>query len=187
MADLMSERLEVDDDFEAVQALYLERGWTDGLPIVPPTPERVSRRFSREAPAITSQPSPASPRRWTSARSFQDTAHPRPVRSSPVILATSASLWSRYGARHRQDGRSRKRWRGCRWQRNTCHPRTRPAAPCGRLLPGFTGSTCSRPSSTRMASDRGSGGGKSVLPGLSPQHSQFELAVRDLCANFLHR
>ncbi|MDA0263814.1 MAG: hypothetical protein O3A93_07140 [Chloroflexi bacterium] len=41
MADLVSERLEVNDDFEAVQNLYLDRGWTDGLPIVPPTAERV--------------------------------------------------------------------------------------------------------------------------------------------------
>ncbi|MQG10589.1 MAG: hypothetical protein FI716_03730, partial [SAR202 cluster bacterium] len=41
MANLISERLEVDDDFEAVQELYLERGWTDGLPVVPPTAERV--------------------------------------------------------------------------------------------------------------------------------------------------
>jgi len=41
LADLVSERLEVNDDFEAVQNLYLDRGWTDGLPIVPPTAERV--------------------------------------------------------------------------------------------------------------------------------------------------
>ena len=41
MADLVSERLEVADDFEAFQDLYLERGWTDGLPVVPPTAERV--------------------------------------------------------------------------------------------------------------------------------------------------
>ncbi|PKB58275.1 MAG: hypothetical protein BZY83_07905 [SAR202 cluster bacterium Casp-Chloro-G2] len=33
--------MEVNDDFEAVQNLYLDRGWTDGLPIVPPTAERV--------------------------------------------------------------------------------------------------------------------------------------------------
>jgi hypothetical protein len=38
---LDSQRIEVTDDFEAVQALYLERGWSDGLPIVPPTPKRV--------------------------------------------------------------------------------------------------------------------------------------------------
>ena len=41
MADFNSDKLEVDANFEAVQELYLERGWTDGLPIVPPTIERV--------------------------------------------------------------------------------------------------------------------------------------------------
>jgi len=41
LADLTSDKLEVDANFEAVQELYLERGWTDGLPIVPPTIERV--------------------------------------------------------------------------------------------------------------------------------------------------
>ena len=39
---LTSKRFTFDDDAEAVES-YLERGWTDGLPIVPPTPERVSR------------------------------------------------------------------------------------------------------------------------------------------------
>jgi hypothetical protein len=38
---LDSQQIEIADDFEAVQALYLERGWSDGLPIVPPTPKRV--------------------------------------------------------------------------------------------------------------------------------------------------
>ena len=33
--------LEAEDDFDAINALYLERGWGDGLPIVPPTAERV--------------------------------------------------------------------------------------------------------------------------------------------------
>ena len=42
MPDLVSEQLEVSDNFEAVQNFYLERGWTDGLPIVPPTPDRVA-------------------------------------------------------------------------------------------------------------------------------------------------
>ena len=41
MAQLLSERIEVADEFEAVQRMYLERGWTDGLPVVPPTPDRV--------------------------------------------------------------------------------------------------------------------------------------------------
>ncbi|MCI0859588.1 MAG: hypothetical protein J4N81_12715 [Chloroflexi bacterium] len=41
MAQLVSQHIEVADDFDAVQRLYLERGWTDGLPIVPPTPGRI--------------------------------------------------------------------------------------------------------------------------------------------------
>lgn len=38
--------VEADDDFDAVNALYLERGWGDGLPIVPPTAERVEQMLS---------------------------------------------------------------------------------------------------------------------------------------------
>lgn len=38
---LRAERSRVADSFEAVNRLYYARGWTDGLPIVPPTPERV--------------------------------------------------------------------------------------------------------------------------------------------------
>ena len=38
--------IEADDDFEAINALYLERGWGDGLPIVPPTPDRVARMLA---------------------------------------------------------------------------------------------------------------------------------------------
>ena len=41
MAQLVSHPIEVDDEYEALQRLYLERGWTDGLPVVPPTPYRV--------------------------------------------------------------------------------------------------------------------------------------------------
>ena len=29
--------LQAEDDLEKINALYLERGWSDGLPIVPPT------------------------------------------------------------------------------------------------------------------------------------------------------
>lgn len=41
MGPLESQQIAVADDFEAVQRLYLEKGWSDGLPVVPPTPERV--------------------------------------------------------------------------------------------------------------------------------------------------
>jgi hypothetical protein len=36
-----SQVIELEDSLEAVEAHFRERGWTDGLPIVPPTPERV--------------------------------------------------------------------------------------------------------------------------------------------------
>ena len=41
MPPLVSPQIEIADDFEAVQSLYLDRGWSDGLPVAPPTPQRV--------------------------------------------------------------------------------------------------------------------------------------------------
>jgi hypothetical protein len=41
LVNLVSQRIELADEYEAVQQLYLERGWSDGLPVVPPTPQRV--------------------------------------------------------------------------------------------------------------------------------------------------
>jgi hypothetical protein len=41
-APLAAEVLELPDSLEAVELHFRERGWTDGLPIVPPTPERVT-------------------------------------------------------------------------------------------------------------------------------------------------
>ena len=38
--------IETEDDFEAINRLYLERGWGDGLPIVPPTPRRVEQMLA---------------------------------------------------------------------------------------------------------------------------------------------
>jgi hypothetical protein len=46
LADLLkapSASIEADDDFDAINALYVDRGRSDGLPIVPPTVERVER------------------------------------------------------------------------------------------------------------------------------------------------
>lgn len=39
-SELLSERIEIEDPLAAIEAFF-ERGWTDGLPVVPPTPERV--------------------------------------------------------------------------------------------------------------------------------------------------
>ncbi len=41
IAMLKSRRVEVSGSFEAINELYYQRGWTDGLPIVPPTEDRV--------------------------------------------------------------------------------------------------------------------------------------------------
>ena len=38
--------LEARDDFQSVNDLYLERGWSDGLPIVPPSAERVEQMLA---------------------------------------------------------------------------------------------------------------------------------------------
>ena len=37
---LIAEQVDADDYFEAIE-LYYDRGWTDGLPVVPPTEKRV--------------------------------------------------------------------------------------------------------------------------------------------------
>jgi hypothetical protein len=39
--DLISEKIKIEDSVDAVNGLFYERGWTDGLPVFPPTQERV--------------------------------------------------------------------------------------------------------------------------------------------------
>ena len=46
MVSLKAQHIQLPDDYDAVQDLYLERGWSDGLPITPPTPERVEVMLS---------------------------------------------------------------------------------------------------------------------------------------------
>ena len=41
--ELRAERVEISDDLWAAQNFFEEKGWTDGLPIVPPTEERVAQ------------------------------------------------------------------------------------------------------------------------------------------------
>jgi len=43
---VQTERIEVDDDLWAVNAFFEEKGWTDGLPIIPPTEERVEKMIA---------------------------------------------------------------------------------------------------------------------------------------------
>jgi hypothetical protein len=43
---LRSERFEIDDELWAAQTYFEEKGWTDGLPIIPPTEERVAQMLA---------------------------------------------------------------------------------------------------------------------------------------------
>ena len=43
---LVSKRIDVPDSLEEINALYYQRGWTDGLPIIPPTEERVAQMLT---------------------------------------------------------------------------------------------------------------------------------------------
>ena len=45
-AELLSETLEVDENLEEINEIYYERGWGDGLPIIPPTEDRVERMLA---------------------------------------------------------------------------------------------------------------------------------------------
>jgi len=38
--------VECDEDPEAVFEFLCSKGWSDGLPVIPPTPERVERMFA---------------------------------------------------------------------------------------------------------------------------------------------
>ena len=44
LLQLVSERIQVEDSIVTVSNLFYERGWTDGLPIIPPTEENVNTR-----------------------------------------------------------------------------------------------------------------------------------------------
>jgi len=44
--DFHSERISLSDSLEAVNDWFYDQGWTDGLPIVPPTPERIERMLT---------------------------------------------------------------------------------------------------------------------------------------------
>ncbi|MBI2368040.1 MAG: hypothetical protein HYV01_23965 [Deltaproteobacteria bacterium] len=63
---LQAERFEIGDDLWAVNDFFLEKNWTDGLPILPPTEERVTRMLD----AINRDPQESIglvPPRWAAA------------------------------------------------------------------------------------------------------------------------
>ena len=66
LSALQAERVEIGDDLWAVNAFFEEKGWTDGLPIIPPTEERVAQMLA----AVKRNPSDVVgivPPRWAPA------------------------------------------------------------------------------------------------------------------------
>lgn len=59
-------RHQVSDDLESVQRFFLEKGWADGLPVVPPTEDRV-RRMLAAAPVDPRRPIAEIPPTWGAA------------------------------------------------------------------------------------------------------------------------
>ena len=45
-AALAAERVEIPDDIWEAQAFFEEKGWSDGLPIIPPTEARVAQMLA---------------------------------------------------------------------------------------------------------------------------------------------
>ena len=45
-AALQAERVEIPDDIWEAQAFFEENGWSDGLPVIPPTEERVAKMLT---------------------------------------------------------------------------------------------------------------------------------------------
>ena len=39
-------RIQLEDSLEAINDYFCQKGWSDGLPIVPPTPERVDHMLA---------------------------------------------------------------------------------------------------------------------------------------------
>ena len=61
MVQMEAELIVLPDDYDAFQNYYLERGWSDGLPITPPTPERVEAMLVRRIPGPPACGGPTSP------------------------------------------------------------------------------------------------------------------------------
>jgi hypothetical protein len=87
--------IDSDDGLEAIQSLFLARGWSDGLPVIPPTPERVEAMLAYcdrpwDEPFMTVPPryAPATPAR-IAANAVMAGLQPAHF---PLVLAAFASL-----------------------------------------------------------------------------------------------
>ncbi len=105
--ELLSEEIRLPDDLELVNDHFYKKGWTDGLPIIPPTEERIEKMLAgmpwRDPDTLIGLVPP-----------FQGKATLRKVAINavmagaksdylPVIIAAlEATLEERYGLHHRQ-------------------------------------------------------------------------------------
>ena len=48
-AALQAEKIEIPDDIWEAQAFFEEKGWSDGLPVIPPTEARVAQMQARRS------------------------------------------------------------------------------------------------------------------------------------------
>jgi len=97
--------IEADGDFDAVNAMVMEKGWGDGLPVVPPTEERVAAMLEY-CDRPWDQPIAKIPPRWGEANA----AAPGGERGDGGLRA---ALFSALHAGHRSDvrGTAESIWR----------------------------------------------------------------------------
>src|ERR1700736_2635899 len=99
--------MELPDSLEAINDHFYEQGWTDGLPIIPPTPERVERMLAgmpwRNPDDVIGVVPPAmgvANLRNIAVNAVM--AGCRPAYLPVIVAALSAVLEQPYGLAHRQ-------------------------------------------------------------------------------------
>jgi hypothetical protein len=99
--------MELPDSLEAVNDHFYEQGWTDGLPIIPPTPERVERLLGsmpwRDPDAVIGVVPPAMGQATLRNIAVNAVmAGCRPAYLPVIVAAVTAVLEKAYGLAHRQ-------------------------------------------------------------------------------------
>lgn len=92
---LTSKRVTVDDSAEAINELYYEKGWTDGLPIVCPTEERVLRMLEysdRDASEVLAEIPPLYGEATLEKIAINSVMAGCPPRYLPVIVAAVQAM-----------------------------------------------------------------------------------------------
>lgn len=99
--------VDLEDELEAINAHYYKEGWTDGLPIIPPTPERVDRMLTgmpwrRPDDAIAAIPPAMGVATLRNIATNAVMAGCSPHYLPVVVAALEAVVEKQYGLAHRQ-------------------------------------------------------------------------------------